>query len=46
MDSGLEYLFELSDNELQKKIMEVIISKGVNEESINELISYVEGGVE
>ena len=46
MDSGLEYLFDLADNELQKKIMEVILEKGVTEESIEELIAFIEGGAE
>lgn len=46
MDSGLEYLLDLAENDLQKAIMEIILEKGVNDESIEELIKIIEGGSE
>ena len=46
MDTEMEFLFDLADNELQKRIIREILERGVNEKSITELISYIEKGAE
>ena len=44
MESELEYILDLAENDLQRKIMEVFLEKGVSDESIEDLIKFVERG--